>query len=331
MKNQLTPLSIMVALVLSLVGCATDTSLDVNTSGDVQAIEQLTIQSDSLAEFQAQEEAAINDESELTWEGFGKSSTPVYPLRWGRKVESRSHVRTVTIIGDTAAEALITTTFSGNIVIAATYTEGSTTPDTIIRKPFVERVRRKIRFVRVGRGNDHSRNWRPDGMTLSVGNAEPESQNRFTITSALVVYRDRTDTVSDPLNTWLGFGRHRQRVQSIVAGDSVIVRVAIMSADADTEHAVLRYRSAGMRMPPHGGGMQTHRVRMRLVSSTQIGAEWERVYETSFRPSAPATMGLGGRAHLGAVIDVVSSGTLFDDSASVSNRFWAVPYVIVRR
>jgi hypothetical protein len=322
MIKKLFVLSLSLLGIVLLAGCSKDGGTGPNQLSDEQAIQQQITTSDSLVDIFASEEATIDDQEEAEWEIFGKITTPIKPFRWGRKVESVNRNVDVVIIGDSVAIATIVKTISGQFIIRASYSDAASMPDTTIRKPFTERTERRLRFVRIGHSEHPERNWRPVAITLVQGDAQPDSNNKFTITSMEMITPLRTDTVTNPLETWLRFGGLRTRVPMFVEDDSVKVRVTIESNDTAKEISILRF---GVMRPDH----PRRRGRMELVSEVEVGLNaYVRVYEIKFQPRLPMGMAVG-RFH--AVVDVHSKGTLFDDSAPVSNRFWGLPYVAQRR
>src|SRR5437867_4388561 len=76
--------------------------------------------------------------------------TPIRPLRWARFIRSFSrNVRIDSVTNDLMAYVTITKTWTGELLIAATYNVTSRTPDTIIAKNFQEQARKRIIFRRV--------------------------------------------------------------------------------------------------------------------------------------------------------------------------------------
>jgi hypothetical protein len=324
MKNIIT-LTLVIGIIFLLASCSKDTGTGPDQLTDEQFIQQQITTSDSLADILLSEEATINDESELEWD-VGKITTPIKPFRWGRTIETVNRNVTVVIIGDSVAIATIVKTISGQFIIRASYSDEALFPDTTIRKPFTERTERRLRFVRIARSEHRERNWRPVAITLVQGDAQPDSNNKFFITSLEITTTSDTYRVSNPLDTWLRFGGLRTRVPLWTENDSVNVRLTIESTDTARESSLLRF---GVMRPEH----PRHRLRMQLVSEVTLDSTtYFRVYERKFPVRLPMGLPMGiavGSFH--AVVDVISKGTLFDDSAPVSNRFWGLPYLARRQ
>jgi hypothetical protein len=311
-------LLVLFALFVALVGCSKDDVVTTPTT-DAQAIEEMLTSVDSVAEFSESDEATISDPDEMDWAkyGFSTTTTPVKVFRWGRRVTSVDRNVTVTHLGDTMAIALLTKVFHGNLVIAASYDDTAHHADTVIRKPFHERVQRKVIFSRIANSDNPRRNWKPIAISLVAGGAVPDTVNLFTIEKLEVFAPADTYTVTNPLNTWLRLGNHHDHVPVVRHNDTIIVRLTVVSSDDSAEAVALRWAAE-----------QGHfRERVRLVSETAVVGGYERVYERAFRAHLPFGRFVG---RYNVVLDVHSWGSLNDDAMSVSNRMWGFPYDVRR-
>ncbi|MBI3194862.1 MAG: hypothetical protein HYZ34_10420 [Ignavibacteriae bacterium] len=307
------------ALLIALVGCSKDDAITPTPTTDAQAIEEMLTSVDSVSEFSESDEATISDPEEMDWEkyGFNKTTTPVKVFKWGRRVNSVDRNVNVTRFGDSLAVALLTKVFHGNLVIAVSYEDTAHRADTIIHKPFHERVQRKVIFTRIANTDNPRRNWKPIAISLVVGGALPDSVNQFTIEKLEVFAPRDTYTVTEPLNTWLRLGAHRDHVPVVHHGDSMVVRLTVVSDDDSAEAVAFRWV----------GDRGHDRARMRLVSSTPVSGGIERVYERTFRAHLPFGRFIG---RYNVVLDVHSWGSLHDDAQAVSNRLWGFPYDVRR-
>jgi len=278
---------------------------------------------DSVADFANTDDIMIDDQGDLPDGSLAKVMTPVKMFRWGRKVDRVVRSISVQFIGDSAAIATITKTVSGDFVIKVSYSDTAKAPDTTIRKSYVERARRKVLFARTGRNIHPEKNWLPVAITMVEGGIIPDSNNTFTISSMEISLPLGKDTITDPLNTWMKFNRLRHGIPIMRAGDSARVVLTTYSTDPDTERVFLRSATNMM-----GFGMKTLRDRMQLVSSTPDGSGWVRVYSKSFKGDLSMGMAIG---RFNAVVDVISHGSFFDDTALFSNRFWGLPYMVLFR
>ena len=319
-----------VGIMLAYVGCKNNSIVDPGSgpTTDKQAITQM-VQSDSLGEISSSDEDEMGDQGLFADDdSFDKTLVSINPLRWGRQITGIVRDVNVEVIGDSVATATIIKTISGNLIVAAAYTDTAHIADTIISKPFTEKVERKVKFRRVARTYYYERNWIPVAITLVEGDSKPESNNLFTISSIEYTFPWGRDTVSDPLATWLRFARLNNGVPVLKAGDSVDVRLTLTSTDPDTECAVLRYKALVAKPWTSYPVLRTRRVHMQLASSTAVGGSFERVYNGRFYAALGAFMTIG---RFNAVVDVLSHGTLYDDGKPYSNRYWGLPYVVVWR
>ncbi|HTK81110.1 MAG TPA: hypothetical protein VL633_02365 [Bacteroidota bacterium] len=319
MKNKASILLIC-GMALLVSSCAKDSAVSPSSgtpSTDKEAIIR-SVESDSLGEMSSADETVIDDGSP---ESLDKEATAIRPIRWGRRIVAVSRHINVDIIGDSIAIATITRTITGNFIIAAAYQDTSRWADTIITKPFSEQVVRKIRFRRIARTSSYLRNWIPVAITLVEGATQPDNANLFEIRSIEYSFPWSTDTVTDPANTWLRFGRVMSGIPVLHIGDSVQVTLHVSSADPDTELAVLRY----MTNPVPVFGVR--RVRMKLTGSLWNGTAYDRTYSATFYGALGIFTNVG---RFNATVDVLSHGSLFDDARPFSNRFWGLPYIVVR-
>jgi hypothetical protein len=283
---------------------------------DRDAIEEAVTSWDSVAQYSESEYYALNDDGpknqEYT-EGFGKVTdpqSPITPLRWGRQIRSSNRQVDVDIQGDTIAIATITRIFAGNFVIIAIQ---QSTGDTLqVTKDFVDTLKRKVMFVRIGRFTDRRHNWRPVAITLVEGWSPVEN---FRIDTLQITTPRETIVVTNPLNTWLRFGRFVGEIPHIRPLEPVQIRVTVSSQNDSAEVVMLRW-GVGW------GDGRRHRARIPMVSETPISGGYERVYERTF-------IAHQHRGRFNAFIDALSHGTLFDDQEPYSNKVWGVPYHLV--
>lgn len=320
------PVATILCLSIILPGCSNNNTSGpiVGVKGDLQAIQQIVTE-DSLAELVFSDEGTLDDGGPIE-DSFEKTLTPVKPFGWERTIGKITRSIDVDIIGDSIAIATVTKTISGELKLYVSYSDSALSADTVVQKPFSERVQRKIRFRRIARSTTYERNWRPVGITLVVGGAQPDSVNKFTISSIEISFPAGTDTVIDPLNTWLRFGRFWGCVPYLAVNDSAEVRLKIVSADPDTEFAVLRYKARPMFY--FSPVLVTRRTRMSLVGSEpgDIAGTYVRTYRSVFHGFLHDGFVIG---RFNAVVDVFSHGTIYDDTMPFSNRFWGIPYVVV--
>ena len=277
---------------------------------------------DSVAEFVNTTNTMIDDGGTVA-DDMAKTTVAIKVFSWGRKVEWVDKVTTIELLGDTMAIATVTKTIHGHFVVNASYSDTAKHPDTVIAKPYVEKVRQKIRFRRTVHVSIRDRVWVPVSITLAEGNTVPDSLNKFTIASLELMLPLGNDTITDPLDTWMKFNRLFHGIPVLHDGDSVGVRVTINSTDTDTERAVLR-----TPVRKNITAMKTRRVFMNLESSVPNGSGFTRVYSRTFRSEVGTNMIIG---RFNAVLDVFSHGSFYDDAAPFSNRLWELPYMVLYR
>ncbi|MBI5217046.1 MAG: hypothetical protein HY960_14925 [Ignavibacteriae bacterium] len=311
-------LLVLFALFVALVGCSKDDAVTPPTT-DAQAIEEMLTSVDSVAEFSESDEATISDPDEMEWEkyGFSKTTIPVKVFKWGRRVNSVDRDVTVFREGDSVAVATMTKVFRGHLVIAASYEDTAHHADTIIRKPFSERVQRRVKFIRVASTDNPRRNWKPIAISLVAGGIVPDSLNKFDIEKLEVIAPADTYTITNPLHTWLKLGANRDRVPVVRHGDTMTVRLTVVSSDDSSEAVAFRWF----------GDRGHDRARMRMVSETPTAGGVERVYERTFRAHLPFGRFIG---RYNVVLDVHSWGSLNDDAMPVSSGLWGFPYDVRR-
>ncbi|MBI1803321.1 MAG: hypothetical protein HY033_04890 [Ignavibacteriae bacterium] len=330
-----------IGMTIVFLGCTKDNP--VNTPGqmnDEQALTQQVTSVDSVAEFSSSDEATIDDNGlrDPDYEGLAKEASidigsirsvagdSIYPVRWGRHIKWDQVVRdyNVVMLGDTGALVTIVKTMPGEFWVGLGYRGRDTVViDTIIRKPFTEIVTRKVQFKRIARTDDPRRNWVPVAITLVQGKTQGTAGFSISSLSIFVQHIDGPlpvqSDITDPLNTWFQLGWRHGTIPIFDVGDSVKVRVTIMSGDDSNEVVVLRHGIAGT-------SLLRGRTRMRLVSVSGSAGNYTRVYERTFRAALPWRSIFAAR--LNAVVDVISRSSIYVDTAPFVNEFWGMPYIV---
>jgi hypothetical protein len=244
--------------------------------------------------------------------GFGDIQTDIYPLRVGHRVRLINRSFDVNIIGDTAY-ATLTKTYEGVLLIAAVYDSGSATPDTLIRKPFVSVITRKLIFVRIDDSPRPMRNWRLAAISLPEGGVLSTNINIYKLT----VYLPNGDSivVNSPNEFYLsrGYGWWRD-IPSIPQDSEVSVKVEIFSAYDQEDFVTVTFGTNRI-------GMNKLKKRFELISSVPVSGGYERAYEASFR-----TYLFPGFFH--AIVNAFPRHVIFDDSTPVENEVWGLPYFV---
>lgn len=308
-KSLIKNLLALLAISLILIGCKENTTEPVSEpSTNKEAMLKLADEDSAISSF----EPSFNEEDIMSF--IGKVQTDIYPFRVGHKMRlvNRNMNINYSANGDTAF-AQLTKTFEGVLLIAASYDSSAAHPDTLIKKAFTSVVKRNLIFVKIGNFNNPSRNWRlaaislPEGGTLSPN---------IDITK-LVVFLPNGDTlaINSPNNYFLKRGPGWWRDFPIVPRqDSVLIRVELTSAYSEDDFVTLTWGA-------HKDGKHRAKRKFDLVSSTQNGNVYNKVYEQYFRTNAHA-----GFFH--AVINALPKQVIFDDAAPVENEMWGVPYIV---
>ncbi len=333
MKNPLFILFAAIAIVgMLLTGCSKDdpVSADVDPNDQLygsaqtdQQYFQMYAQNDTY--FQS-DDLAMNDGDQpqpLDDDQLGKVLTPIRPLRWARSI--RNFTRNValdSVTADSLAYVTVTKTWTGVLLISATYSDTAHTPDTLLQKPFTTVSKKRIIFKRIGRNPVIWRNWKPVAISLIAGGTTSSSNIALVQLKLNFPNNGTPDSivVTDPLNTFLRFKRvfdiQTKDIPDIESGRRVRLQATVVSADPDTDHVVLRYGFSPDRL-------HRRRIRLFLVSETFDGSNYTRVYERAFDMHVK-------RGVFSAAVDATTHGTLFDDSADVASSFWGVPYMVTR-
>jgi len=321
-------LAVVLFLGLTVFGCnKNDNPVEGNRIGtlsEAQALQTQVEKSDSIAGFFASD-AQILDDLDMRADdsgALGKVDNGATPVRWGRHIFWDRIVRTTEtrLVGDSIAFVVTTRTVPAEMRIGIQFPNGIPgVIDSVIKKPFTLSVKRSVRFDRIARTADPDSNWRPAAISLVYGSSVPGDAKSFGITGMEITGKFGT-TITNPLDTWFRYGRWiRSGIPQFSAGDSITVRVTLQSRSDSAEVVFLRHGFAGVLA-------ERHRIRMRLASVVAVGGAITRTYERLLIASPLPRHILAAR--LTATVDAFSYNTLYENSGSVSNEFWGVPYVV---
>lgn len=245
---------------------------------------------------------------------LNKATTNFLPLFWGRKILSASRTVDFTTVTDSTASATVTNSWSEIIWAKGIYSITDTVL-SLVTKNANESTIRNVKFVRINRVNDETKNWRISEISVMEGGTTNGG-----ITFTKVTFYIGTDTleITNPLDQYYKLqqrtgndGMHAV-AQSLVAGFKI--RVEVLSADSIRDYVVA--------CRPVWD--QTNRVYQRgfftLVDSTREGDMFRRTYEHSWRGAWT------GRHHV--FIGAVTHQSVFDDQAAFSSKLWGIPYIV---
>ncbi len=322
MKQLIKRTALIVAIVFLAAACNKNDSI-INPGEQTtvrQALLKIADSSQAIQSFEPNydEETAMN---------FAKVNTRIYPVKVGQRMHLVSRNLDVTFSGDTAY-GVLTRTFEGRLFIAASYdtftVRDSSAVDTVITKDFTTTITRNIIFEKFNNTMNPEKNWRIVAISLPHGGTMTENAKIKSVT----VYLPDGDTikVSDPGNTYInmGFGRggmHHHMMGGMMdfpqfgRNRAVKVRVEIQSAYADTDFVTLTYGAVRQHK------MQRAKVKFELISESQSGGFYNRVFEQTYK-----TRAYPGWKH--AVINLLPKGVVFDDTQSVEEDSWGIPYKV---
>lgn len=245
--------------------------------------------------------------------GLGKTDSAIIPFRFGKKIDKVERNTTYFQPSDSVVIATTTRTITGRFFIAGSYSGSGKFIDTLIRKPFVETETRVARFVRVdSTGLPPWKGWRLTQLSLLKGG----TANTDVVINQAVIFLPSGDSllVTSPNDYFLNVNKRPHQVPEIHRGDQLLIQVTLTSTQVDTEVVFLRY-GADRR------GFNRFRQRFHLVSQTQNGSTYTRVYEISVK----AHWNFG---RFNAVVEAITHQSIFDDTAPFDNNYWGVPYVV---
>ncbi len=247
-----------------------------------------------------------------------KSATPIIPRAWARRVVNATRNVEFERESDTTVVATVTFDIDAEIKILAKYSQ-SDTAFTVITKPAKERTIKKIRFARVhspaSRPDTGRSGWRPLEVSAVEGGTVASS---VTITKLEVTAGGNTITITNPLNYFMQLNRGGQRsLVHIGQQQEITVRVTITSTESDTDWVSIHRPQAPMAK--RAGFFRPAHHRMMLVSQTQTGAGYERVYEAKW------SVFLSGRTAF--FVNALTRSSLYDDAAPYSSDVWGIPFV----
>jgi hypothetical protein len=308
-------------LVLTLWGCEHVTTPD-STQLDDQDIAALKsmILDDPL---NTSDPYVLNDGSQpsFSFGSLGKTETAFIPVSWGRTITSFNRDIQFTPVNDTTTIATLTHMLDGTVFIVGKYS-ATDTSRTTIKKPFTETTVRNIKFYR--RANDRRttdstrKGWRPAEVSASKGGTK---NSLVTITKLEITVGTQTIVITDPTEYYMKLFSDGRGVKPMIFNfspkQSIKVRVTVTSADADTEWVALHRPLMLMGLRPEM--VKPTQDRLKLVSQTQSGSNYQRVYEGSWD-----NVFVGRQTFF---VSALTHSSLFDDKATFSSQIWGVPYI----
>jgi len=304
------------ALMIYAFGCSEKDNqiVDPQTSNNANSSAIASVISSD--DFFLTEEPNLEDGQAMPLEygsAFDKTDSAIFPIRFGKKIDKVDRSTTYDQQSDSVVIATTTRTITGRFFIVGSYSNSGRSADTVIRKPFVETETRVARFVRVdSTGLPPWKGWRLTALSLLKGGTE----NTDVVINQAIIFLPSGDSlvVTSPNDYFLNVGKRPPQVPEIRRGDQLLIRLTLTSTQPDTEVVFLRH-GADKR------GFNRLRQRFHLVSETQNGFGYSRVYEITVK----------AHWHFGrfnAVAEAITHQSIFDDAAPFENNYWGVPYVV---
>lgn len=309
-KKNLLPLMLLV-IISFFVGCQENTTVQTpdEITTDAQAVQKLADEDSVLASF----EPNYDEGGEMDL--LQKTNEAIYPFRVGQKMRLVNRTIEVDFVGDTAY-GLVTKTFEGVLFIKGSYDPNSTSPDTLIKKPFTSIITRNVIFVKFAHTDFPERNWKIVAISLPEGGTLSPNIDITKFTAFLP--NGDTLEINSPNDYYLvrnwGQWWRWHHVPVIQRGEDVVLRVELNSAYADTDFVTLTFGADRF-------GMHRSKKKFELVSSNPNGSIFEKVYEQTFR-----THQFPGFFH--AIINAMPKQVVYDDSTPVEMESWGVPYFV---
>ncbi|MBI2620452.1 MAG: hypothetical protein HYW57_10255 [Ignavibacteriales bacterium] len=301
-RHFLLSLAGLLAVGILLSGCQSATE----PIEDELAVLKEMIESDPLFN---SDQMLLDDPEAAT---LGKTTAPIIPVAWGRRVTSASRTIDFEREGDTIVVATIMHTISGEIKIAAKDSLRDTTI-TIVSKPFTETTVRKVKLTRIDRTDRPRDNWRIREVSAVAGGT---GDAVLTVNQLMAVVGLDTLVVTDPLEFFLKLpefsGRH---MPSVGQNAPVKVQFTVTSTESDTDLVFLHRPAQWL----NSSTFRPARVRLTLVSQTGSGP-YTRVYEHTWNSH------ISGRHHF--FVSAITRNSLFDDAAPWATKMWGIPYLV---
>lgn len=307
-------LSIVLTLILvTFLGCS-KTNITEPDSLDDEILIRLIQSEESIFNFDEN-----FDDGDATGFSLGKTLGEIYPIKVGRRITGIQRSFSREVIGD-SAKVQVTTEYTGILIIAGKFTPitpGDTTirPDTFITKPFKETVKRNFTFKKTKDRNDNNKGWRLQALSLPEGSTSVRNI-KITKTELLISGRDPL-VITSPLDTYFFVGDPIKDVPQRGKNETVTLKVYVKSNSPKEDFVTITY---GKKL---SGNWLRIKRKLQLVSSIQVGNEWEKIYQANWDIFVTHP---NGRFH--SVINAVTNETIFTTEGPVSSSTWGIPYKV---
>ncbi len=307
------PAIAFILVLMFLVGCQDNTvgpTTTTTSTTDKQAIIDAVNADSLLVTF----DSNYNEDGALLY--LAKTNEAIKPFKVWQKMQLADKVVDVTYNADTAY-AHITKTFNGTLYISGSLNVTATRPDTLIKKSFTSVITRNAVLVKIAKEDTTKSHWVVKAVSLPAGGTTPSNIN----ITKLTVFLPNSDTlsISSPndyylIRKWGWFWWKWHNIPVIARDRDVKIQIELTSAYADTDFVSLTYGADRF-------GFNRCKKNFDLISSTQNGGVYDKVYEQTFRSSF-----YPGFFH--AIVNALPKQVIFDDSAAVESSTWGVPYFV---
>lgn len=319
MKNLYSKLFIILAsllIVLGSIACNEEDSLllsDSNTTTDKEALEKMVDADESIQSF----ELNYNEEETMDYV-LGKTSSEIFPIKVGQRMNLIERNLNVIFEGDTAYGTLVKT-FEGVLFIVASSDSLNGPIDSldfdVYEKQFMTTITRQVIFVKVNNTDNPLDNWKINAISLPVGGTLTEN----IAIESVSVYLPNGDvlTIDSPLEYLLSRGPSLRRMLPTIAKyEAVGVEVNIKSIYEDDDYVTLTH-----------GAIKDVKVRAKKrftldeSSVTYDGRFYHRTYKGEWVVNQY-------RGYKHAVINIIPWGVIKDSEAPVESNSWGIPYLV---
>ncbi len=343
MKRQLAFLSLfLLSIIFAVVLSSCKDPLNINdpqfaNSSETQKFLKIAETSSSVSSFTPN----YSEEQAMTLAGtMGKG---LYPVRIGQKMKLVD--KNLTLVKDsTTAVGTLVQTFEGTLTIEGSFQQPTigirSHVDTTVQKSFSSTITRKIQFKKVANTGNDTLDWKVNAISLPNGGTTGDN---IQIVKIILTTQDGTEVVIEDPNAYFfkvgkENGGHDNDVEDnddkdnhgLEAGSEfkehgwgnlltwykknqpVKLTVEVLSKSSDPDFLTVTY---GAMMNGNTGTKE----KFDLVSSTQVGLSYKKVYERRWYTNSNAT-----RMH--AVINALPRSVVYDTETSVEEKTWGIPY-----
>ncbi|MBK7227986.1 MAG: hypothetical protein IPH97_03740 [Ignavibacteriales bacterium] len=300
---------LILGILSFFVACQDESTIQPEADTDEAALLKIADEDSALSSF----DPNFDEGSES--EFLGKTNTDIYPFKVGHHMKLVNRNLNITFEGDTAY-GVLTKTFDGTLFIKGSYDPNATNPDTLIKKVFSATVTRNIVFIKIANTTNRLKNWRIAAISLPEGGTQSPNIDITKLTAFLP--NGDTLVINSPNDYYLvrnwGYWWRWNHIPTVLLNQDVTLRVELNSAYADSDFVTLTFGA-------DRNGMHRVKKQFELVSSTQNGNIYEKVYERTFTPNHSL-----GFHH--AIINAMPKQVVYDDQTAVEMESWGIPYYL---